>query len=75
MSPSNDSFIQDGSTNSIGSWQLLGSAFQGAAIHAALLPTNKMFAYGSSSPDPKALENPPPAESLDLDTMQTCTIT
>ena len=74
MSPSNDPYTHDGSTNSIGSWQLLESAFQGAATHAALLPTNKVFAYGGSSLDSDAFDNPPPAEILDLDTLQTRTL-
>jgi hypothetical protein len=49
----------------------LEAVFEGAATHAALLPTNQVFAYGGSALDKNRFEDPPPAELLDLDSMQT----
>ena len=55
----------------VGKWEMIETEFMGAATHTALLPGNKVFAYGGSSLDRRAFKHPPPAEILDLDTMQT----
>ena len=55
----------------VGKWEMIEAKFQGSATHVALLHNNKVFAYGGSSLDICAFEYPPPAEILDLDTMQT----
>lgn len=55
----------------VGKWEMIEAQFQGSPTHVALLPNNKIFAYGGSSLDRCAFEYPPPAEILDLDTMQT----
>lgn len=54
-----------------GEWELLDAEFKSAATHTALLRTNKIFIYGGSSLDKDKFPNPPPAEILNLDTMQT----
>jgi hypothetical protein len=52
-------------------WEMLDAQFEGAATHVALLPTNKIFAYGGSSLEQSLLDSPPPAELLDLATWRT----
>ncbi len=57
----------------VGQWELTetDATFEGSPTHVALLHTNEIFAYGGSSLDESRLPNPPPAEILDLDTLQT----
>jgi hypothetical protein len=59
-----------GDPREIGRWELLTACFTGSPTHAALLPTDKIFVYGGSSLDREVFDRPPPAEILDLDTLQ-----
>jgi hypothetical protein len=63
-----------GDSRVTGQWQLLPACFVGSPTHAALLPSNKIFAYGGSSLDREVFTNPPPAELLDLDNLQVCPV-
>ena len=58
----------------VGSWEMISARFQGSPTHAALLHTNQVFAYGGSSLDRTRLSDPPPAEILDLDSMEVSTL-
>src|SRR3970040_369166 len=60
----------DGDPQSVGRWELIEASFARSATPAALLPTNKVFVYGGASLDRAAFRTPPPAELLDLDSMQ-----
>lgn len=54
----------------VGQWETIEAKFKNAATHVALLPTNKIFAYGGSSLDRDEFSNPslPLGEILDLTT-------
>ena len=54
----------------VGQWTMLAATFEGSPTHAALLHTNKVLTYGGSSLDASRLADPPPAELLDLETME-----
>ncbi len=60
---------ETGDPAAVGSWQCLNVEFEGAATHAALLPTNNVLVFGGSALDPESFEHPPPAEVLDLASM------
>lgn len=55
----------------MGSWEMIPATFNNAATHVALLPTNKVFAFGGSSLDFDRFSDPPPPEILDLATLET----
>lgn len=52
----------------VGRWETIPAVFTNAATHVALLPSNKIFAYGGSSQDRDEFAHPtmPPGEILDL---------
>ena len=54
----------------VGIWEMLDARLMNSATHIALLPTNKIFIFGGSSPDPDEFKNPtlPRAELLDMNT-------
>ena len=55
----------------VGQWEMIRDVkFEGSPTHVALLHTNKIFAYGGSSLDESKLQNPPPAEILNLETLK-----
>jgi Galactose oxidase-like, Early set domain len=52
----------------VGQWETITDEFANAATHVALLPTNKILAYGGSSLDPDEFKKPtlPLGQILDL---------
>jgi hypothetical protein len=53
---------------------MLEARFSCSPNHVALLHTGEVFAYGGSSLAKEVFANPPPAELLDLETMQVSTV-
>lgn len=52
--------------NEVGEWQELEARFSWSPTHAALLHTNEILVYGGSSLAEEKLDDPEPAEILDL---------